>query len=210
MEEGIKVPWTFTQAREAAGLRKPCVLQSQGSSWSLGITDQMMGRAAPRAAGTRVKSTCDKCVCGTCQTPSGQRPHLLLLSPAPRQAHDSISEPALSDTSLYYFQQAVCMYLNMCVCGAVGVINQPKKRKSPHGSSPPWSRPHPPPQPGSSPSRQWPWSLDQQTEEFSVATETGETLVFPHILCGSGGLWAWGIASQPPGQGNRSIRGTHK
>ena len=39
MEEGMKVPWMFTQAREAAGPLQGLCLSVSGSSWSLGITD---------------------------------------------------------------------------------------------------------------------------------------------------------------------------
>ena len=39
VEEGIKVPGAFTQAREAAGPSKTLSLSVSGSSWSLGITD---------------------------------------------------------------------------------------------------------------------------------------------------------------------------
>ena len=57
VEEGIKVPGAFTQAREAAGPSQTLSLSVSGSSWSLGITDRMMGRASPGAAGITVKST---------------------------------------------------------------------------------------------------------------------------------------------------------
>ena len=43
VEEGIKVPGTFIQAREAAGPSQTLSLSVSGSSWSLGITDRMMG-----------------------------------------------------------------------------------------------------------------------------------------------------------------------
>lgn len=190
MEEGIKVPWTFTQAREAAGPSQALCPSVSGSSWSLGITDQMMGRAAPGAAGTRVKSTCDKCVCGTCQTPSGQRPHLLLLSPAPRQAHDSISEPALSDTSLYYFQQAVCMYLNMCVCEVVwGVINQPKKREN-HPTDPhlPGQGPTPHPNQAAAPADNGLGAWISKQRSFLWLLRRERLLSFPTSYVGQGSL----------------------
>ena len=102
VEEGMKVPWTFTQAREAAGPSQALCPSVSGSSWSLGITDQMMGRAAPG----QLAPESSPHVISVCVAPV--RPHQGKdpTSYSSVQLHDkhmtaSVSLCVLFDTSLY-------------------------------------------------------------------------------------------------------------